>query len=403
MTTMLSLILAFMLSIGGSPVASVNPAGCPGDTGIQAPIDNNPTINRFFDDYREKTASRPISKKILKIPLIRQPKTQIRLRFSLSLKEELRLMGYMDSMNLYQAFNQNPVNFTDPMGTVVSSELVNQFNSVTTAENRVRTIYASFRQLGYSHASAYKQLIDSGYVTHQGFHDDLIFELSLATSPMYGSPKARITPKKRPTAETIGDFAAGFGDEVSATLFEAIEAYSFRPPTTLEPQPRVVPTKIYREFLQQSLGLGEIEDMVDYDSPAYEMGEYMWHGTVITTGVLQSTYNSNTLLNKIDEYLSIPKSGVEIKVPYRRPTNATTKQQRLNVQGKPCHECGEITDPMYADHKTPLVVEYYETGKINQLKMKNVKSVRPHCPKCSAKQGGKLSNYAKRRKKELGL
>jgi RES domain-containing protein len=116
MTTMLSLILALMLSIGGSPAASVNPAACPGDTGIQAPIDNNPNINRFFEDYREKTASRPISKKILEIPLMKQPKKQIRLRFSLSLKEELRLVGYMDSMNLYQAFGMNPVNFVDPFG-----------------------------------------------------------------------------------------------------------------------------------------------------------------------------------------------------------------------------------------------------------------------------------------------
>jgi RES domain-containing protein len=116
MTTMLSLILAFMLSIGGSPAASVNPAGCPENTGIQVPVDNNSNINGFFEDYNQKTASRPISKKILEIPLIKQPKTQIRLRFSLCLKEELRLVGYMDSMNLYQAFNQNPVNFTDPMG-----------------------------------------------------------------------------------------------------------------------------------------------------------------------------------------------------------------------------------------------------------------------------------------------
>jgi len=118
MTTMLSLILAFMLSIGGSPAASVNvnPAGCPGDTGIQAPDNNNRTINRFFEDYNQKTASRPISKKILEIPLIKQPKTQIRLRFSLCLKGKLRLMGYMDSMNMYQAFNMNPVNFTDPLG-----------------------------------------------------------------------------------------------------------------------------------------------------------------------------------------------------------------------------------------------------------------------------------------------
>jgi hypothetical protein len=122
MTTMLSLILAFMLSIGGSPAASVNPAGCPGDTGIQAPIDNNRTINRFFEDYREKTASRPISKKIIEIPLINQPKTQIRIRFSLFLKDKLRLMGYIDSMNLYQAFGMNPVNFTDPFGTKIKTE-----------------------------------------------------------------------------------------------------------------------------------------------------------------------------------------------------------------------------------------------------------------------------------------
>ena len=121
MTTMLSLILAFMLSIGGSPAASVNPAGCPGDTGIQTPIDNNRTINRFFEDYREKTASRPISKKNLEIPLIKQPETQIRFRFSLYVKEELRLVGYMDSMNLYQAFGMNPVNFNDPMGAAIDS------------------------------------------------------------------------------------------------------------------------------------------------------------------------------------------------------------------------------------------------------------------------------------------
>jgi len=27
-------------------------------------------------------------------------------------------MGYTDSMNLYQAFNMNPFNFTDPMGEI---------------------------------------------------------------------------------------------------------------------------------------------------------------------------------------------------------------------------------------------------------------------------------------------
>jgi hypothetical protein len=116
MTTILSLILVFMLSIGGSPAASINPAGGPGDTGIQAQVDNNPNINRFFEDYTQKTASRADSKKIPEIPFIHQPKTKIRLIFILPLKEKLSLMGYEDSMNLYQAFNMNPINFTDPFG-----------------------------------------------------------------------------------------------------------------------------------------------------------------------------------------------------------------------------------------------------------------------------------------------
>jgi hypothetical protein len=110
MTTMISLILAIMLSIGGSPAVG------PGAAGIQGPIDNSCAINHFFEDYSQKTASRVDSKKTPGTPLINQPKTQIMLSFQLCLKEKLYLRGYMDSMNLYQGFNMNPVNFTDPMG-----------------------------------------------------------------------------------------------------------------------------------------------------------------------------------------------------------------------------------------------------------------------------------------------
>jgi hypothetical protein len=110
MITAFSLILAIMLSIGGTPAVG------PGDTGIQAPIANSCTINRFFEDYSQKTASRLFPKKIPEIVLIDQPKTQIRLIFTLPLKEKPLLMGYEDSMNLYQAFNMNPINFTDPFG-----------------------------------------------------------------------------------------------------------------------------------------------------------------------------------------------------------------------------------------------------------------------------------------------
>ena len=116
MTTALSLILVFMLSIGGSPAVG------PGNTGIQGPIDNNLNTNRFFEDYNKKTASRVDSKKIPEIPLINYPKTQTRLIFTLPLKEKPLLMGYEDSMNLYQAFNMNPINFTDPFGLLTQEQ-----------------------------------------------------------------------------------------------------------------------------------------------------------------------------------------------------------------------------------------------------------------------------------------
>jgi len=158
MTTMLSLILAFMLSIGGSP------AGFPGNTGIQAPIDNNPNISRFFEDYNQKTASRTDLKKILKIPLIKKPKTQIRLRFTLYLKEELRLMGYMDSFNLYEAFNNNPLTYIDPYGTSSKKDGINPL-AARSAYSRIFKYYIS-RGMDRDQASAkaMEDLVYYGYI-----------------------------------------------------------------------------------------------------------------------------------------------------------------------------------------------------------------------------------------------
>ncbi|HEZ5532982.1 TPA: HINT domain-containing protein [Neisseria meningitidis] len=87
--------------------------------------------------------------------------------------------------------------------------------------------------------------------------------------------------------------------------------------------------------------------------------------------------------------------------PYKRPNNATTKAQRESVQGKPCVECGKLAEKMIADHKKPLVVEYYETGTIDKSKMRAIESVQPQCPTCSAKQGGRLSQYSKEQKRKL--
>ncbi len=92
-----------------------------------------------------------------------------------------------------------------------------------------------------------------------------------------------------------------------------------------------------------------------------------------------------------------------IKKPYKRPSGATTKAQRESVQGKPCVDCGKVTPKNVADHKKPLVEEYYEKGYIDKSKMHAPESVQPQCPTCSAKQGAKLKNYSIEMKKKHGL
>jgi hypothetical protein len=92
-----------------------------------------------------------------------------------------------------------------------------------------------------------------------------------------------------------------------------------------------------------------------------------------------------------------------IQRPYARPNNAPTPAQRKSVQGQPCAECGRVAPKQYADHKEPLVVEYYQNGRIDINKQKTPQAVQPHCPTCSAKQGGNLSGFSKKMKKILGL
>ncbi len=164
MTTALSLILALMLSIGGSP------SGVPGNTGIQAPIDNSCTINRIFEDYSQKTASRLFPKKIPEIVLIDQPKTQIRLIFTLPLKEKPLLMGYEDSMNLYQAFNMNPINFTDPFGKDVLGSCAESYKYYLNPTENEETIEAHKRALalvgeGAANAAVKTFLFPAKYIT----------------------------------------------------------------------------------------------------------------------------------------------------------------------------------------------------------------------------------------------
>ena len=84
------------------------------------------------------------------------------------------------------------------------------------------------------------------------------------------------------------------------------------------------------------------------------------------------------------------------RTPYKRPPNSTTPDQRKKVQGKPCHECGAVTQNQRADHPTPLVQEYFETGTIDIARMRDPNTVLPHCPACSNRQGGFMAAYSKR-------
>jgi RHS repeat-associated protein len=74
-----------------------------------------------------------------------------------------------------------------------------------------------------------------------------------------------------------------------------------------------------------------------------------------------------------------------VTAPYSRPTNPTAAQ-RKSVQGRPCSNCQTVEDKMIADHKRPMVEEYYSTGRIDLNNAKTIEAVQPHCSSCSVQQ-----------------
>ena len=88
--------------------------------------------------------------------------------------------------------------------------------------------------------------------------------------------------------------------------------------------------------------------------------------------------------------------------PYVRPIG-TTVEQRASVQGQPCVDCGAITPKQVADHIDPLVVQHYREGAVNIEQQSSVSAVQPHCPSCSASQGGQLGAFGRRMLEFFGL
>jgi len=88
--------------------------------------------------------------------------------------------------------------------------------------------------------------------------------------------------------------------------------------------------------------------------------------------------------------------------PYKRPNNATTKEQRDSVQGKPCDTCGATGQKNVANHTDPLVEQHYRGG-IDKAKMHDPSAVGPQCQSCSNQQGGFLKGFSSAMKKLFGF
>jgi len=96
--------------------------------------------------------------------------------------------------------------------------------------------------------------------------------------------------------------------------------------------------------------------------------------------------------------------NANITAPYSRPSGAgPTAAQRAAVAGQPCVDCGAVTDNQVADHIDPLVVQYYRDGAVDVSAQRSIDAVQPHCPTCSAIQGGQLSAFGRAMKNFFGF
>lgn len=132
---------------------------------------------------------------------------------------------------------------------------------------------------------------------------------------------------------------------------------------------------------------GALEDAVDYIATAL--------------GSLKVSEVVAPVVTTTEAASDVPRAV--ITAPYSRPSGTPTVAQRASVQGKPCVDCGTTAPVQVADHKVPLVQEYYETGAIDMQRAKSVDAVQPQCPTCSARQGAEMSRYSKTKKVEHGL
>ncbi|MGY4495844.1 two-partner secretion domain-containing protein [Pseudomonas sp. TE3610] len=145
--------------------------------------------------------------------------------------------------------------------------------------------------------------------------------------------------------------------------------------------------------------LQEEEDLGIVDVPKILQGPSL--GGISLAGALSRVLGFGTKSGVPDASFT---PNPDITSPYVRPQGAgPNSAQRASVQGLPCVDCGAVSSNQVADHIDPLVVQYYRDGAVDVAAQKSVEAVQPHCPACSAAQGGQLSAFSRAMKKYLGL
>ena len=214
------------------------------------------------------------------------------------------------------------------------------------------------------------------------------------------------------TTDFVGGIASSAADFLAGTVYSVSDNYTYGLTSKISSAPNSKSSQFGQSF----------GNALTYAASAFEMftGGLMFGGGVTVSplafagapitaggtialdaaalagGAAMMTHGSSVAM-----YAATKDSN--ISEPYKRPNNATTPEQRQSVQGKTCVDCGKAADKMVADHKVPLVKEYYDKGAIDLKKMRSLDAIQPQCPSCSNKQGGLLSGFSKLMKNIFGF
>jgi hypothetical protein len=139
-------------------------------------------------------------------------------------------MGYEDSLNLYQAFNQNPVNFVDPMGEdYYSSEYYKRLTrnakpitweeidtALTGISEATRWGVQRVVNLGLGLIQSAGHLINSIFIPGYGNRDHYFYSLDLEDPSGYS-----VSVDSRPSYQKVAGYSGGDMAKLPEHLYEA--------------------------------------------------------------------------------------------------------------------------------------------------------------------------------------